>query len=801
MALSVKVGSFSTGTPSTGGTISLTGVGFTPLVLICWWSGRTESTDAAGRRLMNRGMGWGISSSSYCAVNTWSRDNNTTSLCNREQMYRVNSGDSGILAFRTATNAVDGEANLQSMDSDGATFNVTTTFGTDFRVNYMALAGSDLTNYEIGRFTKTTSVTNTDQTVTMAGSFVPGLVFLMSSFQTTVSGASLSDSCMTIGAFDSTGAQGVWAGGGNNSAADGQTMSYCNDVECLAMFESTVTSLANRAKYKSVGTGQFTVTWIESDATASQIFYLALKGPVINVASFTTQTDTSTPITITTTGNLAAGAMLFSATKAEDAQDTPSDHDKISISGFTSTAERAAIGTADQDAASVMVVSSAVEYDEVYVNVLESAGTVQGLMDVTAINSGSISLIMDDADPVAAFGWGFFIGSTPPTVATPEAHISGIGHLQGAYTNYALRLLRDDGTRLKTLDTVGAFEYTLVANDIGHFRIELPWDIDQTLIDFHRRVAFWRKPYNGSQYLDAMGLILDIDRWHAADGSFHIAVEGAMLNYLLTCRYTAFYAGNAHVTITDNADDIIKNAASYNLGSSATTGNGRKLTASLSSTYFSVASDVSLGASLTKQFSYRNLLDVSREIAEASRNAGTDIYFDIVPADETTFQFRTYTGQRGQDRTSDQPNGLIFSHGRGLKNGRLWRSCRDQVNVAYALGPGEQDQRNIQTATDTTRNTASLFAWREGVVETRATTDAGVLSAANSLLVQGRYLQRYTADLVSQPGYTYGKDWGFGDKITVNDFDLQFDAMVRAITVRVDGNGKEDISGQIEAYL
>ncbi len=194
-----------------------------------------------------------------------------------------------------------------------------------------------------------------------------------------------------------------------------------------------------------------------------------------------------------------------------------------------------------------------------------------------------------------------------------------------------------------------------------------------------------------------------------------------------------------------------------------------------------------------------------REIADAARTAGTEVYFQITPTTETAFEFRTYIDQLGRDRTTDSTTSrpLIF----GLEYGNmampvLDEDARDEINFAYALGQGEGALRSIQTSEDTTRTGRSIFGRREGKIDARAqTTDAAVVDAADGLLVKGRPVTTFAADLLNVPGSIFGKDWDFGDRITATYDGRQFDALVRAVTVRVGANGAESIDAVLEAYL
>lgn len=362
-------------------------------------------------------------------------------------------------------------------------------------------------------------------------------------------------------------------------------------------------------------------------------------------------------------------------------------------------------------------------------------------------------------------------------------------------TQYEIWLARDDGTRLAILDQTGGFSYTLVVNNVGYFTLTLPGTFDRTLLKKDRRVLFWRKPPGGALKLPFVGLIRRVRTSTDSRGLTTRRVSGYDLTGLLKRRVVAYAAGSASAAMTDQADDLLTELAKDNLGADATAAR------QLSSTYFSVAASPAAGPSITKAFAYRNVLDVMREVADASRQAGTYLFFGIVPTSESAFEFRTRTGEWGRDRTSDSGNGLVFGLEFGnLANPMLDEDATDEVNFAYGLGRGEEDDRNVQTSEDTTRSGASLFARSEAAANAvHETTDAGVTDVADARVQKGRPVTVFTADLLSVPGSEFGQDYDFGDRVTVTYDGLQFDALIRAATVTVDENGRETIAPIVEA--
>ena len=414
MGMSSAVGSFNTGTGAIGTTVAVSGLGFQPKLVLFWWSNRTGTTDAAGRADAGRGFGYAISTSVRGRCNTLAQDTPTSMVTNKSQ------DDTECIGLTTTADAIDGLMDLQSMDADGFTLVVDDVFVASYRVHYLALGGTDITDVAGGNFLKAT-VTG-DQDITSVG-FEPDLVILFSHGGTNLTGTIAVDTELMIGAFDGNGNQAVYLGASNDAAGTSQTLSYCTDAECAAIFANAITITDQRAQFTSMLSNGFRINWIDNaGAVASAIQYIALKGGSYKVGSLLTQTDTTTDIVASGFGFQPAAGMFLSHGKAESTADTPQDDDEWSMGAFSSTSARAAFATADDDAAGTAIVSSAVEHDEVYINLNANTGAVEGLMDIKSVDSGGFTCIMDDADPAQAFVWYIAFGpSSGPTEYTQSA--------------------------------------------------------------------------------------------------------------------------------------------------------------------------------------------------------------------------------------------------------------------------------------------------------------------------------------------------------------------------------------------
>lgn len=393
MALSVAVGSFniSTGVATTTQEINISPA-FQPKAIIFWWGGETSATDAATGQTHSRGIGFAVSTSQRYSIATRSVD----AAASGDTQNRQDAAE--CICTIAADLSLEGAADLSSMDVDGFTLVIDDQFPAAYRIHYIALGGTDITNAAAGTFAMTAATGNQD----VAVGFDPSIVFFISSpgsgaFPRTSIGEGFS-----FGAMTATGEQVVIMGNSRDGSANMATRHYANDIECIAVCTSANALSSRHAYAASWPSNNFTVNRLEGTLTYN-VFYLAIAGGQWDIGTATTQTDTTTAITCTT-GFQTNGAIILSTCAAESTQDTLDNDDRWSVGAFQSTSSRGAHAILDETSVADAVVTTAVEHDEVYINIA-AGGAVQGLMDVSSIGSTSFNMIMDDADPTGVPFW------------------------------------------------------------------------------------------------------------------------------------------------------------------------------------------------------------------------------------------------------------------------------------------------------------------------------------------------------------------------------------------------------------
>lgn len=350
------------------------------------------------------------------------------------------------------------------------------------------------------------------------------------------------------------------------------------------------------------------------------------------------------------------------------------------------------------------------------------------------------------------------------------------------------------GQKLKQgeLTTVlSSMRITRVVGAVGALVLELPWEAhpDSYFQRDHRiyvsRAIAGRRPslLNETWYLIRKRSVRQL-----ATGGYLRTLYAYDLNHLLARRIIAYAARTSQAKKNDQADDMMRAIVRENLGSSA--GAGRDLSA-----YITVGSDLGAALTLKKAFAWRDVMPVLQELAAASSQQGTYLTFDMVATSETGIEFRTYTGQRGTDRSRSSSSPLILSPELGnLAQGELVDDWGEEATAVYAGGQGERSRRNVQSETDTNRIGTSPFGRIEQFINAthiEQTDTDGADDEASAGLLEARPLTMLSGTIVQQPDTTFGLHYGLGDYVSSDFTGRSFDGRLDAINVDVQRQGRD----------
>lgn len=379
---------------------------------------------------------------------------------------------------------------------------------------------------------------------------------------------------------------------------------------------------------------------------------------------------------------------------------------------------------------------------------------------------------------------------------------------------YELFLCNDRGRRLMPLTNLSTFSASKLLNGLGAFSAVLrpPSDL-ATLQNYHYiernirpdwQVQVWQKT-RGPMQLWRPYFVLNWGWTQGEDGEETFSFGGYDVNHLLTRRVVAAYAESTQAKMSDYADDMMKAVVTDSLEDDAAptpTAGQTRAWADLT-----VQADVSKGPSIDLAFAWRQVLTpagggVLSQIANAARENGTEVLFWIVQKAVSTagvtYQFNTAVNQ-WRDLTTGN-NLVVFDADAGtLVDWALTYDYSEEVNAVYALGQGDETNRNVQQVADAARYQRSYWGRCEGVAEARMMeTDAAVQDAGYDALCEGRPRIKLSGTPVSRQGQEFGRHYRAGDRVVARAKGKQFGALVWSEVVSMDEDGKVSETSRLE---
>jgi hypothetical protein len=374
-----------------------------------------------------------------------------------------------------------------------------------------------------------------------------------------------------------------------------------------------------------------------------------------------------------------------------------------------------------------------------------------------------------------------------PDCPSPQTNLSV------APSTYLIEIQNPYGVKVAQINYNLTLRYSFGINKISSLFMELPSTVDRSLFQIDGRVLIYR---NGVLEGNTVWLIRYPGLTMRENGSIIFGLYAYSANELLQRRIVAYFATSSYSEKSDFADDMMKSIVRENFGALATDAD-RDISA-----YLSIEADLSLGPSMGKAFSWRNVFDVLSDIADVSAEKGTNLFFNVVLGLSGNFEFRTYVGQLGADRRSTSASPLILSPGLGsISYGSVWDDYRDEVNAVYAGGDGERELRLVAEETDDARIGKSPINRREAFWDARNGVSLVTLSDdAKEKLFEGRARRRFGGTIANTWQTQYGRDWFFGDAVNVQFEGGSYDCLIRSVAVDVT-EGKETISARAESEL
>ena len=366
-------------------------------------------------------------------------------------------------------------------------------------------------------------------------------------------------------------------------------------------------------------------------------------------------------------------------------------------------------------------------------------------------------------------------------------------------SEYLVNLTDDNGNIVDSLQDFITLDLSRKVNEITSMELVLPDTVNFEDLVPDNRIEISRSVDGGVfEFLtDTVWVIRSRSkRLFGSERTF--AVECVPAIELLQRRIVDFATGTSQSSKTKNADSMMVEIVSENFGATAT-GTGRDI-----SSVFVTISAANTAPQISKDFAWRNVLSVLREISETSSRLGTDLFYDVTYNKVLkVMEFRTYLGQRGTDRGSSSGTNKLTLSGElnTLTNINLEYDYFDEINYVRALGQGEESNRLTSTNQDNTRINFSTYNRREFARDIRNVSDTTILSnEAESRVYDGRPRVRFEAIIQDTLATKFQRDWDFGDKVVASFDDISFDAWINSLRINI-AAGRETVSGRLRSII
>lgn len=418
-------------------------------------------------------------------------------------------------------------------------------------------------------------------------------------------------------------------------------------------------------------------------------------------------------------------------------------------------------------------------------------------------------------------------------------------------SSYEFWLLDDRGRRIVLLRNMSFFSYSKSVNGFGAIEIGFPYRDYVKLVPIvfqpDWRVDVWRSPKTGVPMRREGIWLLRMPRMYTReDGTQVIVLYGRDVKDLLQRRHIVQPAGTSYTRKQDEIDDMMKAIVreQFLWGTAANVEMAVDYNRAYPMDEFFVQSNQSLGPVVSRTFPERNVMDVLKELQDASRRlykedatVNRKIYFDIEPIDlraliieildeetetaildengeavldETSnasgadigYMFVTKGGLYGQDRT----NGVPFSvENNNIKDVAYAINHFEERNSVVVKGFGRGDSREWVVVDDSAAIRQSRWNRIETFLDASTEPDQDRLEDFGyPVLNEKKAKETISCTFLNvgesddTPESLYGIQWDFGDLLPVYYADKWFAVEVEVVYVSMDENKVETITGRTE---
>lgn len=374
--------------------------------------------------------------------------------------------------------------------------------------------------------------------------------------------------------------------------------------------------------------------------------------------------------------------------------------------------------------------------------------------------------------------------------------------------NYTAEVITWDNRRLDVLTEIVRLEATRSFNNNGILTLTLPDIYDFDFFRWNSQIVLWRTvgTVNTHKFGDTHWFVRKIARRQAQRS---IVVEAVDAFGVLADRLVAYTAETPYadktleefmLVLPDDRlrlDNMMRAYMRENYGSLA-------LDPRRNTPQIIIGPDENLAPYGEKKASWTDLASVLRDLAAQSEAQGMKLYYDLVPTDDSRFEFRIWTGVRNTDRGIGSPRPVILSDTDGsLENAEEVLDYSDVGAACYALGYDRGSALVYSLRTNEQLIAENPFSRVEFTISESEADNLEYLERKADGALQGKKPKRtVTAQVVDGTTARYGIDFFYGDRVIAGVFGRQYDCMIDAVRVSwEDGKERLDIRLSGEDFI
>ena len=183
-------------------------------------------------------------------------------------------------------------------------------------------------------------------------------------------------------------------------------------------------------------------------------------------------------------------------------------------------------------------------------------------------------------------------------------------------------------------------------------------------------------------------------------------------------------------------------------------------------------------------------------VAQASASDGTYMAFDFEVQGPLAYEFCVYDQQRGVDRSATSPIPLVISDAAGkLSSYNYSEDYSSCASAVFASGQSVGGSQLMEYVASTALENMGPFAHTEKYGLGISTSDPNALvTQARAILRDSRPLVELLGAILETENAIMGRDWDYGDRLTVSVQGIELPAYIEVMSVTVDTSGQESIN-------